>query len=64
MTPGISLVAVCCSSVLEFLEQAHVLDGDDRLVGEGFQELDLCWGERDALPLRLLVITPMNCPST
>ena len=42
MTPKISLVAVCCSKrLLEFVEQPHVLDGDDRLVGEGFEEFDL-----------------------
>ena len=42
MTPRISLVAVCCSNrFLEFLEQPHVLDGDHRLVGEGFEQLDL-----------------------
>ena len=46
MTPRISLVAVCCSNaLLEFLEQPHVLDGDHRLVGEGFEELDLRRGE-------------------
>ena len=27
--------------LLEFLKQPHVLDGDDRLVGEGFEQLDL-----------------------
>ena len=26
---------------LQLLEQAHVLDGDDRLVGEGLQQVDL-----------------------
>src|SRR5512145_2605277 len=26
---------------LQLLEQPHVLDGDDRLMGEGLQELDL-----------------------
>ena len=30
---------------LEFLEQPDVLDGDDRLVGEGFEQLDLRRGE-------------------
>ena len=42
ITRRISLVAVCCSSAsvssrlrAELGEQAHVLDGDDRLVGEG-----------------------------
>ena len=41
MTPRISLVAVCCSRLLEFLEQPDVLDGDHGLVGESFEELDL-----------------------
>ena len=50
MTPKISLVAVCCSNasvILAFpvLEQPHVLDGDHRLVGEGFKQLDLRRGE-------------------
>ena len=46
MTPRISLVAVCCSSAsVELLEQPHVLDGDHRLVGEGFKQLDLRRGE-------------------
>ena len=46
MTPRISLVAVCCSNdFFEFLEQPHVLDGDHRLVGEGFEKLDLRRGE-------------------
>ena len=31
--------------LLEFVEQPHVLDGDHRLVGEGFEELDLRRGE-------------------
>ena len=30
---------------LEFLEQPHVLDGDHRLVGEGFEQFDLRRGE-------------------
>src|SRR5262245_26110234 len=29
----------------EFREQAHILDGDDRLVGEGLEQLDLLRGE-------------------
>jgi hypothetical protein len=28
------------------LKQPHVLDGDDRLVGEGFDQLDLSFGKR------------------
>ena len=52
-------MAVCCSSasvrsrfrVLQLVEQADVLDGDDGLVGEGFDQLDLPSGERlDSLP--------------
>ena len=30
---------------LEFLEQAHVLNRDDRLVGKSFKQLDLSWSE-------------------
>jgi hypothetical protein len=30
----------------EFLEQAHVLDCDDRLVGKGFEERNLLLRER------------------
>jgi hypothetical protein len=31
------------------LEQPDVLDGDNRLIGEGFEELDLHWSERAQL---------------
>ena len=49
ITRRISAVAVCRSSDsvssrvarLQLLEQPHVLDGDDGLVGEGLQERDL-----------------------
>ena len=49
MTLSTSAVAVCCCSAslelrgarLHLLEQPHVLDGDDRLVGEGLDQLDL-----------------------
>ena len=49
MTRRISAVAVCCSSASvssrfrasQLLEQAHVLDRDDRLVGEGSNQVDL-----------------------
>src|SRR5262245_2587146 len=34
---------------LEFLEQAHVLDRDNRLVGEGFEKLNLPFSERPDL---------------
>ena len=53
ITFSTSAVAVCCCSAsLEFggarlhlLEQPHILDGDHRLVGEGFDQLDLTRGE-------------------
>ena len=49
ITLSSSLVAVCCSSAtrqlavarLQLGEQPHVLDGDDGLVGEGLEQLDL-----------------------
>ena len=47
---------------LELLEQAHVLDGDHRLVGEGLQERDLLVGERPDLARRI-AMTPMRAPS-
>ena len=34
---------------LSSLEQPHVLDGDDRLVGEGLRQLDLPVGETGGL---------------
>ena len=70
MTRRISPVAVCCSRVsveiavarLQLLEQADVLDGDDGLVGEGLEELDLRVGEGPGR-VRATKITPMTCPS-
>ena len=38
-------LAQFCVALLEFLEQSHVLDGDDRLIGEGFKKRDLLVGE-------------------
>ncbi len=35
-----------CVALAELLEQPDVLDGDDRLVGEGFEERDLFIGKR------------------
>ena len=57
MTLSTSAVAVCCCSDslklvrarLHLVEQAHVLDGDHRLVGEGRDQLDLLVGERPDL---------------
>ena len=34
-------LAQFCIALLQFFEQPHVLDGDDGLVGEGFQQSDL-----------------------
>src|SRR5262249_60150888 len=39
--------------LLDFVEQAHVLDRDHRLVGEGGEQLDLLVGERRDLRLPL-----------
>ena len=62
MTPKISLVAVCCSNdSVEFLEQPHVLDGDHRLIGEGFEELDLRRGE-GRTSVRRAIRIPMSSP--
>ena len=36
-------------ALLKFLEQSDVLDGDNRLVGEGFKQFDLLVGERPDL---------------
>src|SRR5262249_41442009 len=33
-------------ALLDFLEEPHILDGDDRLVGEGFEEFDLFFSKR------------------
>ena len=69
ITRRISLVAVCCSSDvgqlavarLELLEQPHVLDRDDRLVGEGLEERDLRVGERPG-SARATTIAPIGLP--
>ena len=59
--PRISLVAVCCSSAsrqlavarLQLGEQPHVLDGDDRLVGEGLEK-------RDCVPPKTVRKSPIS----
>ena len=62
MTPKISLVAVCCSNdFFEFLEQPHVLDGDHRLVGEGFESL-ICAGVKGRTSMRRAFSVPMSSP--
>ena len=35
-----------CIAFLQFLEQPHILDGDHSLIGEGFKQFDLLFGER------------------
>ena len=42
-------LAQFCVALLEFLEQPHVLDRDDRLIGEGFEKRDLLVGKRTNL---------------
>ena len=71
ITRRISAVAVCCSSasvtwlvprLSEFLEQPHVLDGDDGLVGEGLEQLDLRVGEEARPRSGATKITPIDPP--
>src|ERR1700747_477642 len=31
--------------VLNFVKQPHILNGDDRLIGKGFKQLNLLWRE-------------------
>ena len=38
-------LAQFCVALLDLLEQPDVLDGDHGLVGEGFEEVDLLFGE-------------------
>ena len=50
MTFSTSAVAVCCcSNLAQLVEQSRVLDGDDGLVGEVRDQLDLPLGERPHL---------------
>ena len=46
---------------LQLLEEAHVLDGDHGLVGEGLDQRDLLVGERP--DLRRATMAPMGVPS-
>ena len=60
MTRRMSPVAVCCSSAsvssrlraLQLGDQPRILDGDDRLAGEGLEELDLPVGKEPRLLAR------------
>ena len=46
---------------LEFVEQPHVLDGDDRLVGEGLKSL-ICAGVKGRTSMRRAFSVPMSSP--
>ncbi len=48
---------------LQLGEEANVLDGDDRLVGEGLQQLDLLVRERRRTRPRISAMAPMRPPS-
>ena len=50
-------------ALAQLVEQPRILDGDDRLVGEGRDKLDLLVGERTHLVARIRVITPIGFPS-
>ena len=64
MTCSTSAVAVCCSSAsLRLVEQAHVLDRDHRLVGEGLQQRDLARRRTAAASRAVTLITPIGSPS-
>ena len=51
-------------ALLEFLEQPHILNGDHRLIGEGFKECDLFVGETAAPLFRRMVIAPIGSTFT
>src|SRR5215467_11365280 len=42
-------LAQFCVALLDLFEQSHVLDGDHRLIGEGFEQSDLLVGKRPYL---------------
>ena len=46
--------------LLQLREQAHVLDRDDRLVGEGLEERRPACRETDGPPVRRMTMTPMR----
>jgi hypothetical protein len=39
-------LAQFCIALFNLLEQPHIFDGDDGLVGKGFEKIDLLIGER------------------
>ena len=50
-------------SLIQFLEQPHVLDGDHGLVGEGFEKRDLLFEKGIGLPFRRIESAPIGIPS-
>ena len=48
-------------SRIEFFEQSDILDGDDGLVGERFEELD-CAGVNGRTSVRRALSDPMSSP--
>ena len=48
---------------LQLREQPRVLDGDDRLVGEGLEQRDLAVGERAGPRARQTMMAPSSSPS-
>ena len=49
-------------ALLDFFEQPHVLDGDHRLIGEGFEERDL-FIEKGRTSVRRIRMAPIAIPS-
>ena len=62
ITFRISAVAVCRSSAsLRLVEQPHIFDGDDGLVGKGLKQLNVMIGERPRFLARELIM-PIGRP--
>ena len=55
-------LAQFCVALVEFFEQAHVLDGDHGLIGEGLEQFDLL-SEKGRTSRRRIRIAPMAIPS-
>ena len=50
-------------ALLDFLEQPHVLDRDDRLIGEGFEQSLICFSVNGRTSVRRIEIAPIATPS-
>ena len=53
-------LAQFCVALLEFLEQAHVLDGDDGLIGKGFEQSNLLVRKRTNFGSSILILPDRN----